>query len=174
MLLGENDVEPERLRTHVVRAAIGGLHDPRAAARRDQEVPLTVPLARGGDDPRELAGDVVVRGVGDHALGDADGLLGGGVAGAMVAEAARFVELLSGGRRILDPRAPEHDDRRADAGLALQHLGLHQLEHQPDRPQILTFQEQEVFEGHDEARVLVVVVHGVHFPSASAASTTPR
>ena len=107
-------------------------------------------------------------------LGHAYRVLGRRASGLPVAGVPRFVEPGARDRRLLDPRAPEDDDRRPDARIPLEHLGFHQLEHQADRPQLVPPQKIQVLERFEAGRVAVVVAHGAPLPKASAASTTPK
>ena len=77
LLVREHDVEADRLLPLVDRAAVGSLHDRRAAARADDEIAVSGGVdRRPAGEPRELARDVVILRLGLQPLGDRPLLIG--------------------------------------------------------------------------------------------------
>src|SRR5690606_8467660 len=81
LLARQVDVEADRRRAHVVRAAVRGLHDAGTAARHEQHAAVVVGAAAAADEPAELACDVVVAALLLDALRDCELPLEIGVAG---------------------------------------------------------------------------------------------
>ena len=111
LLHGQGDVQPHRLGADVVRAAIGGFHDPRPAARHHGEVGLALGVAVLRDQPGELAGHVVVAALGHDPLGLGHRPLTRGIAGLFGQLPLGLLQAAMGLGRFHDPRAAENHDR---------------------------------------------------------------
>ena len=119
-------------------AAIGRLHDRRAAARADDELPaaLLVGLAPGWPAGRACA---TRHNICDLAFSRS------AIARWLSVEAAAISA--SALRGLGNPGRAVEDEGRGDPRLVEQQLGLQQLELEADRPQILAQQEVHVLEG---------------------------
>ena len=130
-------LSPIEFHADILRAAVGGLHERRPAARADDEVALAVLVDREAADPRrQLARYVIIMRLGDQPLGDL----------AVPVGPRRFEQRLGLGRLGHAGRAVE-DEGRGDVRLVHQQLGLQQLELEADRAQIGPKQEVGVLEG---------------------------
>src|SRR5688572_24147886 len=70
LLARQRDVESDRRRADLLRAAIGRLHDARPAARHQKQAAIDIVAAALADEPAELARDVVVTALRVQTLGD--------------------------------------------------------------------------------------------------------
>ena len=137
LLVRQHDVEADRCPALVDGAAIGRLHDRRAAARADDEMALAVLVGLDpAGEPGELARLVIIFGLGLEPLRDRALAVGRGGRDQRV-----------GLRRLGDAGRAVEDEGRGDAGFVEQQLRLQQLELEADRAQILAQQEIHVLEG---------------------------
>src|SRR6185295_13169336 len=105
------DVQADRLAAALAGAAVGGLHDAGAAARRHHEaVVLRLQRLRPrGEQPRQLARLLVVAGPLQR-LAAAPQLARVGVVGALDAARAQALQRTLGALAAVDPRRAEEDD----------------------------------------------------------------
>ena len=143
LLERQHDVEADRYRAGVGRAAVGRLHDRRPAARASDELLAGAVGRHGRRQPGEVAGDRVVVRLGGEALGDPRRL-----ARCRRRDQCRGV---LGGRNAR--RAVEHEGRR-DPRFGQRQLGLEQFELEAHRPQVVAQQEIGVLEREAVGRVL--------------------
>ena len=129
------------------RAAIGGFHDPRPAARHHGEMGLALGVAVLRDQPGELAGDVVVAALGHDPLGLGHGPLAHGIARRFGQSRRASSRRRQGLGRFDDPRAAEDHDRVLDAVVLQREIGLEELQFHPRRPQPGAVQEIDVLIG---------------------------
>ncbi len=78
---GQRDIQANRFGTDIERAAVGGLHDSRAAAGDNHIIAPPVQLAGGGDEAGEFASRIVVVALGEDPFSPLELALVGGVVG---------------------------------------------------------------------------------------------
>jgi hypothetical protein len=153
LLVGQVDVEADGLGSHVVRSAVGGLHDPRPAAGRDDDAGILRARSGAAHQPTELASHVVVAALGEDPLGSRQPPGDRRV----VAGPRSGAQLLDGsarGRRLADSRAAEDHDRMVDPVLLEQPLGLEVVQLQPNAARVVAAEEVDVEVGLAVARAL--------------------
>lgn len=131
LLVGQVDVETDRLGPDVVGAAIGGLHHTRATARHDDHATVVGPFARLGDETPERASDVVVATLRQDALGAGQAYREHRFRWIRRPLDAQALDLPRRRRGLGDARSAEDDDRVLDAMLLEQRLGLQVVELEP-------------------------------------------
>jgi hypothetical protein len=138
----QRDVVADAGGADIRRAAIGRLHDARAAAGRDDVVAQFAVVAQSTaalrHDPAELSGHGIIMRMGKALFGPFPGLgiFGGGQFGLRIL-------------RRLHPRAAEHDDGGADAPIAQQQLCLFIFQREPHAAQLIAQEELRVLDWED-------------------------
>src|SRR5262249_23281458 len=142
LLERQPDVQADRLPAAFAGAAVGGLHDPGAAARRDDET-VILRLQRLGprrEQPRELARLLVVARPLDR-LAAASQLFLVGAVRVLDAPRAQTLERAFGPLAAADARRAEEDDRVLDFLLPESAQRLQVLGQDPDRSRLRALQK---------------------------------
>ncbi len=152
LLARQADVEADRLRPDVERAPVGRFHDARAAAGHDQRLPVALLSVGFGDEPAELARDIVIAAVGQNPLRDREApfeigrVSAGGLRGAQGLDPA---ERLFG---LADARTAEHDDGPEHVIGSKQEFGLEIVHLQTQPTHRVAGEEIHVFTRHPIGR----------------------
>ena len=166
---GQGDAQADRSAAGFEGAAVGGLHDSRAAARADQEaLPLRQRERPLGHFEGEFAAGFVVRGAAQVHFRDAQP---GGAFGARTLPAGdECLDLIVLGAGLLKGEGagrPKHDHRVADVVFFEPEVGLGELRHDPNGPGLRAAHELLVQVGA-LGRGALLSFFGAHSPIFSA------